>query len=284
MTVLVRCTRAELLRLVRWPAAWAILGAWLALSLTFGYLFNYVTHRTGTPNFADDGVTGEQLLAGLLPAAVPDVLVQGMPMFGGALMLVLGGIAAGNGYGWATWKTVFTQGPSRLLATTGALVALSAVVLTVVLTTLALFIATSLVIALVEGQSVAWPSVGSLTAAVLGGVLVLEMWVLLGFALGTLARGPALAVGLGLVWGLVVENLLRGVGSLLGPVESLTHVLPGTAAGSLVGALIDVGGSPGDTPGVLDVLSGPQAVVTVCVYAVSAAALTLGLIGRRDVT
>ena len=34
-------------------------------------------------------------------------------MFGGALMMVLGAIIAGNGYGWGTWKTVFTQGPSR---------------------------------------------------------------------------------------------------------------------------------------------------------------------------
>ena len=44
---------------------------------------------------------------------MPDVLVQGLPMFGGALVMVLGAIVAGNGYGWGTWKTVFTQGPSR---------------------------------------------------------------------------------------------------------------------------------------------------------------------------
>lgn len=31
----------------------------------------------------------------------------------GALMPVLGAVVAGNGYGWGTWKTVFTQGPSR---------------------------------------------------------------------------------------------------------------------------------------------------------------------------
>ena len=49
----------------------------------------------------------------MMPANVPDVLIQGMPMFGGALMMVLGAIVAGNGYGWGTWKTVFTQGPSR---------------------------------------------------------------------------------------------------------------------------------------------------------------------------
>ena len=55
------------------------------------------------------------------------------------------------------------------------------------------------------------------------------MWALTGFLLGTVARGPALSVGLGLVWALVVENLLRGVGALLGAVEAFTKVLPGTA-------------------------------------------------------
>ena len=62
----------------------------------------------------------------------------------------------------------------------------------------------------------------SVAASVGGGILVLEMWALAGFALGTLARGPALSVGLGLVWALVLENLLRGVGALLGPVEAFT--------------------------------------------------------------
>ena len=125
---------------------------------------------------------------------------------------------------------------------------------------------------------------GSLLKSAAGGLLVLEMWALMGYALGTLARGPALSVGLGLVWALVVENLLRGVGSLLGPIESVTHVLPGTSAGSLIGAIVDVGSNPTDTPGVLDVVSGDQALITVLVYAVALPSLVLVLVRRRDVT
>ncbi len=117
-----------------------------------------------------------------------------------------------------------------------------------------------------------------------GGFLVLEMWALLGFALGTVARGPALAVGLGLVWALVVENLLRGVGALLGPVEAVTEVLPGTAGGSLVGALVDVSSNPNETPGVLDVLTGSQALLTVLAYCVGLVVLVLVVVRRRDVT
>ena len=56
------------------------------------------------------------------------------------------------------------------------------------------------------------PSLGRSSRSLGAGFLVMEMWALVGFLLGTLARGPALSVGLGLVWALVVENLLRGVG------------------------------------------------------------------------
>jgi ABC-type transport system involved in multi-copper enzyme maturation permease subunit len=275
--------RAELLRMRKWPAVWVTIGAWAAMSIMFGYLFGYLSYKTGDSSFSNEGQTRAGLLADLLPASVPDTLLQGMPMFGGALMMVLGAIVAGSGYGWGTWKTVYTQGPSRTSSVLGSLAALTTFVVGIVLLTLALYAAISVGIALSEGQSIVWPSVGSVTESTLAGILVLEMWALAGFTLGTLARGPALSVGLGLVWALVVENLLRGVGELLGPIEKLTHVLPGTAAGSLVGSLIGVGG-PNDTPGVVDVISGTQAVWTVLAYAVLLPALSIVLVRRRDVT
>ncbi|UOT06975.1 hypothetical protein MPY17_15090 [Rhodococcus opacus] len=74
------------------------------------------------------------LLAQMLPSAVPQVFTQGMAMFGGALMLILGALTIGSGYGWGTWKTVFTQGPPRSAALTGTLLALLTVVIGLVLT------------------------------------------------------------------------------------------------------------------------------------------------------
>jgi ABC-2 type transport system permease protein len=283
MRIVIDCARAELLRLRRWPAVWVVLGVWVFLSLMFGYLFNYFSYRTGDLSFSNEGTTRAALLRELLPAAVPNVLIQGMPMFGGALMLVLGGLVAGNGYGWGTWKTVYTQGPSRPAVVAGSLLTLSAFVVAVVLLTLALCFGVSGAIALSEGVDLVGPAAGDLLTAVLGGALVLELWMLAGYAVGTLARGPALAVGLGLVWTLVIENLLRGVGSVLGPIEALTRVLPGTAAGSLVGALI--GDQPGDdgTPGVLDVLDATRATWTVVAWMIAFAAVVLTVTRRRDV-
>ena len=282
MTPLINSSRAELLRLRRWPAVWVTLGVWVFLSMMFGYLFNYFSYKTGDLSFSNEGESAQSIFTELLPGAVPDVLIQGMPMFGGALMLVLGGLVAGNGYGWGTWKTVFTQGPGRRTVIAGSILTLTAFVLAIVLLTLVLCFGVSVTIALTEGADLIWPSAGAVLQSVLAGCLVLELWALAGYTIGTLARGPALAVGLGLVWTLVVENLLRGVGSLLGPIESLTHVLPGTAAGSLVGSLIGV--QPGDgTPGVLDVLSGTRATWTIVAYLLAFLVVTLGITQRRDV-
>jgi len=119
-------------------------------------------------------------------------------------------------------------------------------------------------------------SVRSIGAA----VLILGMWMLAGVLIGALARGPALAVGLGLVWVLVVENLLRGVASVLGPLRPLTDFMPGTAAGSLAGALRTVAGPP--PPGVLTILSPTTAVLTLLGYLVVFALATGVLLHRRD--
>jgi hypothetical protein len=110
----------------------------------------------------------------------------------------------------------------------------------------------------------------------------MEMWALAGYFLGTVARGPAVSVGLGLVWALVIEGLLRGVGASLQVVDTFTHLLPGTAAGSLIGSIVGTGG-PDPTPGLLDAVSGTRALVTVVVWLLLLPAASLWLVRRRDV-
>lgn len=279
MTAFLNSTRAELLRLRKWSAIWVIIGAGQALTLSFGYVFNYVAYKTGDENFAEDGATSAQLLAEVMPSAIPDVIISGLPMFGGALAMVIGALVAGNGFGWGTWKTVFTQGPSRSAAVGGSLAAVTVFVLAMMTATLLLCTGVSVAIAAAEGQSITMPALTDLAQSFGAGFLVLEMWALLGFLVGVLAKGPALAVGLGLVWSLVVENLLRGVGSLLSGVEIVTEALPGTAGGSLAGAII---GGPNGTPGVLDAISGARALVTVTAYVLVAAVAAVVVMRRRD--
>jgi len=274
--------RAEMLRLRAWPAVWVLAGVWLALNLTFAYVFNYIAYTTGSGNFGTGEAT-DTLLADLLPDAIPRVFTGGLPMFGGAIMMILGALAASSGFGWGTWKTVLTQGPGRLVAFGGTLLALALVVVAILIAQLVLDVGASALIATAESQALVWPDVGELAPSVGGGLLISATWAAAGVLIGVLTRSPALAVGLGLVWSLVVENLLRGVAGLIDGMDYVTNVLPGTAAGSMAGALGATAESGGDgAPGVLTVLSGGESALLLAVYVVvflMAAALTMR---RRD--
>jgi ABC-type transport system involved in multi-copper enzyme maturation permease subunit len=276
----VASTKAEMLRLRKWPAFWILLGTWLLLNLTFAYLFNYLAYTSGESSRMSNGLPREALLRQMLPAAVPEVFTQGMAMFGGALMLVLGALAVGSGYGWGTWKTVFTQGPSRVQAVAAVAVSLAGVVVALVCTAFVVDLSVAALIAAFQSQSLALPGLGRSMLGILTGVVILGMWTLAGALIGAVARGPALAVGLGLVWVLVVENLLRGVAAIFAPIAVITDHLPGTAAGSLAGAMRTVDGPA--TPGVSQVLSRTESVVVLVVYVVLFAACTVWLMRERD--
>jgi hypothetical protein len=205
-------------------------------------------------------------------------------MFGGAILLILGALATGSGYGWGTWKTVLTTAPSRVRAFAGLVAALGAVVAGLVAATFAANFAVAALVAAAESQSLAPPPGADLAQAAGGALLINAMWAACGVLLGILARGPALAVGLGMVWTLAVENLLRGTGEVLAPVGATADLLPGTAAGSLAGALGAVPFTEGGTPGVLSTLDGGPAALLLAawtaVFLVSAGLL----LTHRDVT
>jgi ABC-2 type transport system permease protein len=278
---MIASTRAELLRLGKWPATWVIIGVWLLLNVFFGYVLDYLGYRDAVSS----GEAGEAaaLLSQLSPAGVPATVVSGLPMFGGALVLTLAALATGSGYGWNTWKTVFIQGPSRLAALGGTLVALAGLLVVLVALSWIVDLAASAIVMSIESQPLAWPSFQAFAEGAGAALLIAGMWAVAGALVGILARGPAMAVGLGLVWALVVESLLRAVSGLLGPLEPVTDFLPGAAAGSLAGAIgaADVS-QAGGAPGVLTILSGAEATTLLSVYIVAFAGLAGLLMVRRD--
>jgi ABC-2 type transport system permease protein len=276
-------TRAELLRLLKWPVTWVVVGVWSVMNLFFAYLLSYLTYRTAVAD--GDLFLARAQLADMSLEQLPATLVQGLPMFGGAVVLILAALATGSGYGWTTWKTVFSQGPRRLTAFTGTIAALAIIVTGLVLLTLTLDVLAGIAVQSAESQALVWPAFGSLAEGVGAALLIMLTFTLGGAVLGVIARSPALSVGLGLVWALVVENLLRGVAQLLGPLETITDVLPGTAAGSLAGALGATGpGGPAGTgtPGVLTTLTGTSATWLLVVYAVVFLAGMAVAVQRRD--
>jgi ABC-2 type transport system permease protein len=278
---MIASARAELLRLGKWPATWVLTGVWLTLNLSFGYLFDYLNYRSAL------GDGNRQLAGALLTklslADVPSTMVAGLPMFGGALVLILAALSTGSGYGWNTWRTVFTQGPRRWAALGGTMLALAVLLAVLVVLTLLADLAASSIVMTAASQALAWPTLRALAEGLGGALLIVAMWAAAGALVGIVARSPALSVGLGLVWAVVVENLLRGVASLLGPLQSVTDVLPGTAAGSLAGALgAATDSQAGGAPGVLTALTGAESTALLAGYLVAFVGLAALVVSRRD--
>ncbi|MGH3778990.1 MAG: ABC transporter permease [Pseudonocardiaceae bacterium] len=277
---------AELLKLRKRPATWIIVGVWLAMNLAFGYLIPYLIYRSGSFTGPDGAAASGQLLAAVLPAGLVTNVLSGYPLFGGALVLILGALMIGGEYGFGTLKTLLTQRPRRLEVLGGALAALAVVVLALVVASFVLSAGASIVIAAVESASWAFPPVADLARGLASGWLILGMWGLLGALAGIAFRSTAMAVGLSLVWALVIENLIRGFAGLLDLFDTVQRALPGVNAGSLVAALGAAGQGDGSegTPGVEAVVGGTQAVVVLTCYAIGFILVAGLLLTRRDVT
>jgi ABC-2 type transport system permease protein len=266
---------AELTKLVKRPANWLLFGVALGLGLLFTYVIPYAGYAGGT-----GGPTADRGLSALLPAHLVGNAVGGLPVFLGAIMVILGVLAIGGEYGWDTWKTVLTQGPTRLAVFAGKLGALAVAALAIVAGLFAVGTAASLTIAAVEDQPATLPSIGDLLAGLGGGWLMAAMWAAFGVLLAVLLRGVALALGLGLVWLLAVQNLIALLAApLLDWVAQAQKGLPGPNAGALAAAL----GSAPDTPGVAAVVGGGQAALVVAAYLAGFVAVAAAVLRRRDI-
>jgi ABC-type transport system involved in multi-copper enzyme maturation permease subunit len=276
---------AELLKLRKRPATWLVGAVFVTLGLVFAYLFPYLSYRGSGARQGPVAGSGEELLLDALPASLVPSALGGWPLFGGALALVLGALITGSEYGWGTLKTVLAQRPGRLAVLGGKLTAAGLVTAVMVVVSLTADALASWAIATAENRAVDWPPLPELTQGVAAGWLIVTMWCVVGMFLGTVLRGTALPVGIGLVWALVVEQLVRGFASTLDAIDVLQRWLPGTNAGALVAAL----GAPTQaqsrgTPGITDVVSGTHATLVVAGYLIILAAATAIMLRRRDIT
>jgi ABC-type transport system involved in multi-copper enzyme maturation permease subunit len=256
----------------------------MILTVVFGYLFPYLSYD-GTSAGPATGTAGDDPLAQALPSTLVAGAVQGFPLFAGALALILGVLTIGSEFGWQTTKLMFTAGPRRIQILAGKVAALLLVMLALVIATFLVDAVSAWVVAVAADRPVHWPGVAELARGVLGGWLIVGMWALLGMALAVLVRGTALAVGLGLVWTLAVEALLRLFASAVDAIDVVQRAFPGTNAGSLAAALgVPPQGSPGGTPGVSTAVSGGQAAVVLGAYLVLFTAAAALLLRQRDVS
>ena len=268
---------AELLVMRKRPATWILLGIWTFLGVFFAYVIPYALD----PQDAPGGV------AELLPQSLAGNLLAGFPFFGGVFALMLGVFTLGSEYGWDTLKTLFTQRPGRLRVFAAKLAALGIALVPFVVVLFVAGAVASVVIAQLEDAPVHFPSAWLLVRAIAGGWLMLATWAALGVLLGVLTRGTSLAIGIGILYALVIEGLLSAFADSVGALQPLTDVFlraNGYSLAKSLGASVDAIGSNG--PGSF---SGPfvgagQALAVLVGFVVLFGALAGTLLRRRDVT
>jgi ABC-2 type transport system permease protein len=276
-----RSIAAELLVLRRRASTWTLLGVWVLLGLLFSYVLPYLTYRSDI-----EGPRGSSLDA-MLPHHLADNLLGGFPFFGGVFALMLGVLTFGSDYGWDTLKTLLIQGPSRMRVFGAKMAAIAVGLVPFVI---AIFVAGALASALIagaEGAAVHWPSAWELTRAAAAGWFVMAIWAAFGVLLAVASRGTALAIGLGILYALIIEGLLSALASEVGWLDSLVEYFLRANAYSLVtaigvptSALTDNG--PGSFFGPF--VGAGQAIVVMSVYGIVFLGSAALLLRRRDVS
>lgn len=279
---MIASVRAALYADRRRPAVWSIGITWLVLALAFGLGIPYLVYRAlvGDPEQAE--AAGE-LLAVVLPGQLVATGIGLFPLFGGAIVVVLGALLIGNEYRWGTLHLILTQRPRRAQVIGGHAVALVLIVLGLVVATFVVMAAATALIAAVEGRAVAWPGAGPLAGAVAAAWLICAAHASLGFFLATLFRSSATAIAVGLLWTLVIENAVSGLALVLAPFEVVQKLLLAPSSGALAGALGARSQFDGGTPGVVASANGWLPALVLVGYLVLAVGGALWVTGRRDV-
>ncbi len=199
---------------------------------------------------------------------------------------MLGVFALGSEYGWDTLKGLFTQGPGRTRVFGAKLAALAIVLIPFVLAVFAAGAIASFVIAQIEGAPVDFPSAWLLLRAMTAGWLILLVWAALGVLLGVLTRGTSLAIGVGILYALVIEGLLSAFADSVSVLEPLTQAFLRANGYSLAVALgssvesIEASG-PGAYSG--PIVGSGQALAVLVASAAAFAGLAALVLRRRDV-
>lgn len=270
---------AELLILRKRTATWVLLAIWVTLATMFADVVPYLRYHNAL------GTGRPQSLTPLLPEGLVGNLTGGFPFFGGAIVLILGVLTLGSDYGWGTLKTLFTQRPGRLHVFAAKLLALAIALVPFVLLVFVIGGVASYLVAQRENAAVDWPSLSLVIRGFAASWFLLAVWAALGVLLAVVTRGTALAIGIGILWALVVEGLVSALfdeTSLLRPLIKLFLRANGYSLVQGLGGALDASDNgPGSFSGPF--VDGAQAALVLGAYLIGFVALSASILRRRDV-
>jgi len=258
----------------------------LALLILLGYLLGWIVFNH-PPKGARFPARFDRLAARLdyYPQSMVHQVLSSMGELGSALCMILGVLAVGSEYGWETFKTMLTQRPTRLQTIAGRAVALAVITLICAIGLFAAAFVLSVVIVSIDGQPLQLPTVLSLLEGAGALWLMFYVWASFGMMLAYVFRQSAMAIGIGLVYLLLLETLLLRLLGIIGGawVKDPTDVLPHSVMTSLAATFTGGYHAAGEVIAA-PAVSATQAVVTLVLYAVAFNIVGAALFRNRDVT
>lgn len=276
--------RAEWFKLARRRAMWVTIGLMVALAVGIEYFLVYIVATHPPAGAARAGTELTSLRTGLYPDSVVKKSLASAGALGGIFALIVGVLAQGSEYSWATVKTALLQLPGRLSIAAGQLVSLAALAMIMVL---GLFIAdavASYIIATIDAKSVAWPSGFDILKGVGAAWLILYFLAVLGFGLATMFRQTGMAIGIGLAYVLVIENLIFGLLVNLGDTfKQIQEWFPIANAGYLQASFGRASGAVAAATASPPV-GATHAVIVLSLWLIGVVVVSAALVRTRDVT
>ena len=272
--------RAELLKLRKRPGVWILLATMAGTVLLFGYVLFYLL-VTQLPDADLQGLDPSAVLDSLRPSELPVQVLGMVAGLGGAIGLILGGLAVGSEYGWRTTKTMTTQGPRRLPLMLGRMLAVLIVCMLLAVMAFVGGIAGTALVSLLEPGDTSVPEAADLITAFGVAVLTISVWCALGACLATLFRSTAWAIGIGLLYSLAVESII-GILAMAGNIGDIVgRALNGSNVAALVAAAAPQSAATFGGPAV-DIAAG-QAAAVLLAYITAAIGIATVVFIRRDI-
>lgn len=271
---------AELLKLRKRPATWVVLAILVVFVLLFGYVLLWLLATNAPEEAFSGGPPPAELLETLHPDNLTAYAASNVTGVGGALVLVLGALIAGSEYGWGTVRTIAVVRPGRATIALAKVVAVTAAAAVLSLVGFAAAGAGAAMVAAAEGLS-GWPDAWEVVRALGASWLVLTAWGQLGLGLGFLTRNTGVAIGIGLVYLLVLESLATLLPDTVEAVRTARDALLGVNANALVARFGEVGADLGAGTGSA-AIDPVQAALVVSAYVVAFAAVSAITFARRE--
>jgi ABC-2 type transport system permease protein len=286
--------RAELLVMRKRPAIWMLV-AFLPLSMLIAfYLTGYVYYRTAAHGLTI-GVNAQQVLSALSPRQFLTAPLSMLGIFstayGAVIFALLGALVAGSDWARGTIRTALLQGPSRLQARIGQDLAVLIATAASVLAAFAVAAVASAVVGAAHAGALApgdgrYPDFPQVAGGIGGALLLCLTYAAIGLTLGTLLRSDTAAIGVAVLWTVIVAYDLDDNYAWHGTLLDLYKLLPDASANTVSnlynGIYSSVPGTVIQAPYGIQVLPA-TAVLTLGLYLIAGLVIPAVITRRRDI-